>query len=197
MPTHPQRRTSVTSGRLTGAQLAMTMDLQLGVLLAAELVPGGFCPEIASCADFASDPSNPTSRVFLGTGDQLAAVRRFVRSEFGGHPALDDAVLAASELAANALAHTRSGREGGTFTVHLGVMSSKSVCILVADQGGPTAPQARHAGIDAESGRGLDLVTAVSAIFVSSSHSDTGNVVAVITAGPGDQNGSDDEESYA
>src|ERR1022692_1521672 len=71
MPTHPQRRTSVTSGRLTGAQLAMTMDLQLGVLLAAELVPGGFCPEIVSRADLTSEPSNPASRVFPGTGDQL------------------------------------------------------------------------------------------------------------------------------
>ena len=39
---------------------------------------------------------------FKGTADQVAAVRRFVRTECAGHPASGDTVLAASELAANA-----------------------------------------------------------------------------------------------
>jgi anti-sigma regulatory factor (Ser/Thr protein kinase) len=187
----------VISGRPLGAQLAMAVDLQLGVLVAAELVPGGLCPEIVSRAGFASDPACPASRTFPGTSDQLAAVRRFVRSEFAGHPALDDSVLVASELAANAIAHTRSGHDGGTFTVHLGMMSSTSVCILVADEGGPTVPNAQRTGIDAESGRGLDLVAAVSAIFVPAGDGNSRNVIVIITADPDNQNGNDDEERHA
>lgn len=197
MVRYPQGRSRETSGRLSGAELAMTVDLQVGVLMAAELIPGGFCPEVASRADLVDDPDNPASRTFPGTSDQLAAVRRFVRSTFAGHPALDDAVLATSELAANAISHTRSGAEGGTFTVHLGAMSARSVCILVADDGGPTVPQAQHAGIDAESGRGLDLVTAISAIVVPAGDGDARNVVVVITASPEDEKESNAEESHA
>src|SRR5260370_27229945 len=44
-----------------------------------------------------------TWRVFPGTPDQVAKVRRYIRSQLAGHPALDDAMLAASELASNAL----------------------------------------------------------------------------------------------
>lgn len=127
----------------------------------------------------------------------MAAVRRFVRSQFADHPALDDAVLAASELAANAIAHTRSGRAGGTFTVHLGVMSSKSVCLLVADEGGPTTPDPQRAGVDADSGRGLDLVAAVSAIFVPAGDENMRNVLVVITAGPDKEDHSEKEKTHA
>jgi anti-sigma regulatory factor (Ser/Thr protein kinase) len=182
---------------LPGAQLAMTVDLQLGVMVAAELVPGGFCPEVASRAALTGNPCNPASQTFPGTNDQLAAVRRFVRSQLADHPALDDAVLTASELAANAIAHTRSGHAGGTFTVHLGVMSSKSVCLLVADEGGPTTPDPQRASVDAESGRGLDLVTAVSAIFVPAGDENTRNVLVVITAGPHKEDHTEEEESHA
>ena len=190
-------RTPATAGQLPGAQLAMTVDLQLGVIVAAELVPGGFCPEVVSRADLTGDPCNPVSRTFTGTNDQVAAVRRFVRSQLADHPALDDAVLAASELAANAIAHTRSGCAGGTFAVHIGVMSSKSVCLLVADEGGPTIPDPQRARVDADSGRGLDLVTAVSAIFVPAGDENTRNVLVVITAGSDEEDHSDEEESHA
>jgi serine/threonine-protein kinase RsbW len=190
-------RTPAAWRQLPGARLAMTVDLQLGALVAARLVQGGFCPEVVSRANLTGDPCNPVTRTFPGTSDQLAAVRRFVRSQFADHPALDDAVLAASELAANAIAHTRSGRAGGTFTVHLGVMSSKSVSIFVADEGGPTVPDPQRAGVDAESGRGLDLVTAVSAIFVPAGDGSTRNVLVVITAGSDEEDQSDEEESHA
>lgn len=190
-------RTPAAWRQLPGAQLAMTADLQLGALVAAELVPGGFCPEVVSRADLIGDPCNPVSQTFPGTNDQVAAVRRFVRSQFAEHPALDDAVLATSELAANAIAHARSGHTGGTFTVHLGVMSHKSVCILVADEGGPTIPDPQRASVDAESGRGLDLVTAVSAIFVPAGDENTRNVLVVITAGSDEEDQSDEEESHA
>lgn len=50
--------------------------------------------------------------IFRGIAQQVAAVRRFVESEIRDHPALDNAVLMASELAANAIAHSVSGADG-------------------------------------------------------------------------------------
>lgn len=54
-----QARIPAAWRQLPGAQLAMTVDLQLGVMVAAELVPGGFCPEVVSRADLTGDPCNP------------------------------------------------------------------------------------------------------------------------------------------
>lgn len=168
-------------------------ELQRCAFEAAARVPGGFCPEVNTVSDLTGDPTNPSSRIFPGKSDQLAAVRRFVRSEFARHPALDDAVIAASELAANAIQHTASGHDAGSFIVHLGTMSSRSVCILVMDQGGSTEPTARGADMEAESGRGLDLVTALSAIFVVAGGSAMRSVLVVITADSGQDEGSDGE----
>jgi serine/threonine-protein kinase RsbW len=123
-----------------------------------------------------------SSRTFRGTSDQIAAVRCFVRSAFGNHLASDDAVLVASELAANAVAHTASGDEGGTFTVHLATVSAERVAMFVTDQGGPTVAKARHADVDAESGRGLDIVTAIASLFVVAGNVDWCGVLAVIPA---------------
>jgi serine/threonine-protein kinase RsbW len=123
-----------------------------------------------------------SSRTFRGTSDQIAAVRCFVRSAFGNHLACDDAVLVASELAANAVAHTASGDEGGTFTVHLATVSAERVAMFVTDQGGPTVAKARHADVDAESGRGLDIVTAIASLFVVAGNADWCGVLAVIPA---------------
>ena len=43
------------------------------------------------------------SQAFAGSGVQVQAVRDFVAGSFAGHPAAADAVLVASELAANAI----------------------------------------------------------------------------------------------
>ncbi len=107
----------------------------------------------------------PSARVFGGVAGQLAAVRRYVRSELAGHPALDAAELTASELAANAITHTASGQPGGTFEVQLARLGGAHAVVLVADQGARTRPTVQHAAPDAESGRGLDLVTSLAAAF--------------------------------
>src|SRR5258708_5401036 len=72
-----------------------------------------------------------TWRVFPGTPDQVAKVRRFLRSQLAGHPALDDAILAASELASNAIAHSASGHQGGMFAVHLTLASHHHIAVQV------------------------------------------------------------------
>ncbi|GEM_PF-1671424 len=59
------------------------------------------------------------SRTFAGTAGQVGEARRFLAAVLGGHPAAGDAVLCLSELAANAIIHSRSGEPGGVFTVRV------------------------------------------------------------------------------
>src|SRR5208283_6006013 len=54
---------------------------------------------------------------FPGRRDQVRHARAFVARFLDGHPAADDAILLVSELAANACAHSASGRPGGVFMV--------------------------------------------------------------------------------
>jgi two-component sensor histidine kinase len=74
---------------------------------------------------------------FPGRRDQVSRVRELVGRQLAGSPAADDAVLLASELAANACAHSASGRPGGQFVVRLrGSGSSRGpVYVEVEDQG--------------------------------------------------------------
>lgn len=69
----------------------------------------------------------------------------------------DDVVLCASELATNAVRHSRSGLRGGTFTVRVTVAHGVSVRVDVEDDGGPWAP----ALADPDRHHGLDIVGAV------------------------------------
>jgi|HubBroStandDraft_1064217.scaffolds.fasta_scaffold160217_2 serine/threonine-protein kinase RsbW len=141
--------------------------------------PGAAASWLASKCDFMPGVVHE-ARVFVGTADQVAAVRGFVRALLGGHPALDDAVLVASELAANAIAHTASGHAGGAFGVHLARLSAEHVAVLVTDQGGPTEPSVRAADLGSESGRGLDVVTALSSTFSVPGEGEQRSVLAVI-----------------
>jgi anti-sigma regulatory factor (Ser/Thr protein kinase) len=64
----------------------------------------------------------------------------------------DDVVLCASELATNAVLHSRSGRQGGTFTVRASIAFGHSVQVEVEDRGGSwtsaTAEPDRYHGLD-------------------------------------------------
>jgi serine/threonine-protein kinase RsbW len=141
--------------------------------------PGGTAAWLVSRCDFMPGVVHE-ARGFAGTPDQVAAVRGFVRELLGGHPAGDDAVLVASELAANAIAHTASGHAGGAFGVHLARLSAEHVAVLVTDQGGPTEPNVRPADLESESGRGLDVVTALSSTFSVPGEGEQRGVLAVI-----------------
>ncbi|PSK89153.1 anti-sigma regulatory factor (Ser/Thr protein kinase) [Murinocardiopsis flavida] len=63
-----------------------------------------------------------------------ARVREFLERWKFRDDLLDDAELAASELATNALLHSRSGQDGGVMTLFIRV-DSECVRVAVADQG--------------------------------------------------------------
>jgi serine/threonine-protein kinase RsbW len=113
-----------------------------------------------------------------------AAVRRFTRSTFGDHASRDDAVIIASELAGNAIAHSQSGQRGGTFGVHLAVLNARFVVVVVTDQGGPAEPQARDACTDADSGRGLHIVRTLATGVVVTGGQDGRSIAALVPATP-------------
>jgi anti-sigma regulatory factor (Ser/Thr protein kinase) len=107
------------------------------------------------------------SAALAGTLASAAAARRLLAEAFsvaGECPAADDADLIVSELAANAVQHTRSG-EGGEVRVTVAIAPGEWVLILVGDDGPetpgavPAIPAQRDS---AESGRGLLLVAALS-----------------------------------
>jgi anti-sigma regulatory factor (Ser/Thr protein kinase) len=74
-------------------------------------------------------------QAFPGTPDQVRRVRDSVRPLLRGCSAVDDLVLVFSELSANAVAHSRSSRPGGKFTVRLRHLPCYCVQGEVEDQG--------------------------------------------------------------
>jgi hypothetical protein len=71
---------------------------------------------------------------FRGHPDQVARARHAITRHLAGHPAAADAALITSELAANAILHTRS--RGASFTVRC-QLSPQATRIEVEDLGGP------------------------------------------------------------
>jgi anti-sigma regulatory factor (Ser/Thr protein kinase) len=105
-------------------------------------------------------------RVFPGSAEQAREVRRWLRSLApcgeGPNEASHAAELAATELFANAIGHTRSGGPGGTVTVAV----TEDGHIHVHDLGtGPGAPcpslDPAPPGKNREDGRGLLVVAAL------------------------------------
>ena len=109
------------------------------------------------------------SRSFPGLAECLADVRRFTEMVVGDKPGAELLVLAASELAGNAIQHTASGDPGGQFVVHIAAFADRWQ-VRVDDAGSPSVPHipARDGteldedDWEAECGRGLALVAAVS-----------------------------------
>lgn len=102
-----------------------------------------------------------TSIHFPGSADYLRAVRRFTRTVVGDVPGVRDVVQVANELAANAILHTASGEEGGTFVLHLATFTNRWQ-VRVDDMGGMGVPRMCTASEEDEAGRGLTLVAALS-----------------------------------
>ena len=97
-----------------------------------------------------------------GREERARAVRGFVGAVLGaGHPCGDDAVLLAGELFGNSVRHSASGLPGQTVTVAV-TAADGVIRVEVTDCSGPGRPQLRPAGPDAEGGRGLGLVEALS-----------------------------------
>ena len=87
-------------------------------------------------------------RPYPGTTDQVRHVRAALREFLAGCPVADDAVHLLSELSANAIAHSDSGRSGGAFTVRAEHFPGSYVRGEVEDQGstwdGDLPGSARH-----------------------------------------------------
>lgn len=96
-------------------------------------------------------------RDYPGTADQPRYVRTDLALVAAGFPAVEDLILLASELATNAILHSRSGHPGRTFTVRAVLHLGDYVWVEVADQGGIWA-RGEH---DDEHGQGLAIVAAV------------------------------------
>lgn len=109
-------------------------------------------------------------RVFRGMPKEARAVRRWVRALTGTAcaSALDDAEIAADELFANAVTHTRSGALGGKITVVV-VPDEDGVAVHIHDQGANDSQMPGMLPFSVgeysllDSGRGLQLVDSISA----------------------------------
>lgn len=97
-------------------------------------------------------------RTFPGAPDQARTARTLAALLLTECPALDEVLLVLDELVVNALKHTKSGQQGGAFTVELR-RDAGGVTIAVADQGGCTEPAALDADDLDESGRGLRAIS--------------------------------------
>jgi anti-sigma regulatory factor (Ser/Thr protein kinase) len=96
-------------------------------------------------------------RAYPGTADQPRQVRADLMKLSDGWAIIDELVLLASELATNAVLHTRSGHPDRTFTVRVTVYPGDYAWVEVIDQGGAWAAD----GHDEEHGRGLTIVASV------------------------------------
>jgi hypothetical protein len=95
----------------------------------------------------AAEAATRYQRTFQGRTDQVARIRREIASHLTGCPITDDAVLIASELAANAVTHSDSA--GEFFTVRC-ESHRDYIWIEVEDLGGPwelSQPDGRPHGL--------------------------------------------------
>jgi serine/threonine-protein kinase RsbW len=97
---------------------------------------------------------------FPGQPEHVSDVRRFVLDALVGSNFADDAALLSSELATNAIRHTASGGESGTFQV-TAFWHSGAIIIAVTDGGAATIPALCSPGSLDSTGRGLSLVDAI------------------------------------
>ena len=107
----------------------------------------------------AADRARLGWRVFPGEDRQLRVLREWLRGLLPACTARDDVIAVASELGANAVCHTASGR-GGQFSVEV-VWTGSVVSIVVGDSGGPAEPRVID-DPESENGRGLRLVRSLS-----------------------------------
>lgn len=111
-----------------------------------------------------------------GTPDQVRCARRLIASALGGWSRADDAILVVSELAANAVRHSRSGQPGGTFTIYAEIAPGSRVLIEVRDQGGTWRPASKSD----QGGRGLRIVNDLAASMRIGGDADNGWIVRAV-----------------
>jgi anti-sigma regulatory factor (Ser/Thr protein kinase) len=102
-----------------------------------------------------------TSITYPGIPESVTAARRLVRAILFHSPRVDDMELIAAELITNAIRHTSSGQEGGTFTITISHRPGRAR-LDVTDLGTvPWRPASVNGDGMAEYGRGLAIVNAL------------------------------------
>ena len=86
-------------------------------------------------------PTRPWARTYRGTPASVPEARRFVGELLAGCPARETLMTCVSELCANAITHTASGR-GGVFTVEVDCPRDGVARVAVTDDGGSSVPAA-------------------------------------------------------
>jgi anti-sigma regulatory factor (Ser/Thr protein kinase) len=99
--------------------------------------------------------------VFPATADQVRRARRFTAGLLDGWPIADDVVMCVSELATNAVLHSSSRQQGGTFAVRLETAASGHIRVAVRDNGGPWTRREHGDGRP----HGLDIVRQLASEF--------------------------------
>jgi serine/threonine-protein kinase RsbW len=99
-------------------------------------------------------------RSFPGSTDQLTLLRKVLGSLLAGCPMADDVILLMSELGANAVRHSGSGKDGGTFTARLVDLPGEYILGVIEDGGSDWDGNLPRSARDAS---GLYLVLALSA----------------------------------
>ncbi|HVB44887.1 MAG TPA: ATP-binding protein [Streptosporangiaceae bacterium] len=124
-------------------------------------------------------PSAPASartptfrRAYPASASQIRIVRADLRALLDGCPIAAEAILCASELAANAALHSESRKPGGTLTVNVAIRASDYVRIEVDDGGGPWAEPAA----DADRPHGLGIIATLASRW-GITERDTGRTV--------------------
>ena len=100
-----------------------------------------------------------------GTAQALGEARAVVLAALAGCPAAEDAVMCVSELAANAVCHSRSGLASGTFSVAVWRLAHGAVRVAVTDAGSAAEPRVRLPSRSRPRGRGLAIVEGLSAAW--------------------------------
>lgn len=116
-------------------------------------------------------PQITWSRSFPATPQQVGEARRFLAAVLDGRSAAGDAVLCLSELASNAVLHSRSADPGAQFTVRA-TLKNDQLHVEVGDRGGPWLWP--DTGGDQAHGRGLVIVSRVTTAWGRAGTPDTG-----------------------
>ena len=91
---------------------------------------------MAGLANLTRRPEIWWYRLFQASPERVGAARRFLAECLDGAPETSDAIVCLSELASNAVLHSRSARPGGQFRVRVR-RAPGWLRVEVTDEGGP------------------------------------------------------------
>ena len=148
----------------TGGDISSPMPTRIidGLQVFAERPPLFTGPRPAGWRHPKAQSSKPSDvrnfgQTYPGSPEQVQRVRAHLRTFLSGCLIADEAILVASELAANAVTHSSSRKPGGRFIVRAEVRPGNYARVEVKDQGGIWAGHRPRDGRP----HGLEIVQAI------------------------------------